>query len=427
MKERSRRAFLAACGLTATAGCSTTTSGTDATANGTGATTVTDPTERSPTATTTQESIDLGDDPVWPTFGGSPGNTGRRGDGDGPSDPVESAWITNVDGIYTMPEPVLAANSVFIGSGKSAYAMDALTGEPRWNAKMGSLTHNFSPSVAGESVLFGAQSNIVSGGEVGGLASFEFDGGLRWERALAITTSPSAVGDTVYLGESTESGAQLRALATGDGADRWMRSLDAAKLRGTPAVADGVVFATASAAQGDSGIVVARDAADGSEVWTTPVDAGVRAAPAVQDGTVYVQADDGRLLTFDAETGEMGWTTRLGDAGASAPALTENRLIGLVKNSLVGIDLATGDRAWETDIGYTLINGVSIAGGRAYVGGSRMTAVDVASGDTAWEQPVPGQGGGFGAPVVVGNTAFVGVCIKDEAGDPYDDFLYAYV
>lgn len=426
MKESSRRAFLAACGLSVTAGCAAPNTPGEGTATRTRTATDDDTDTATGTAASEQPDIDLGPDPVWPMFGGTAANTGRRGDGSGPRETVQQAWRTDVGGIYTMPGPVLVEDTVYVGSGKQAYAMDAFTGERRWSAAMGSLTHYFSPAAAAESVLFGAQSNIASGGE-GRLTSFTTGGTEQWRRDLAITSSPVAVDGTVYLGASPDSGAQLRALATGDGNDRWAISLDALKLRGAPAVVDDVVYATATTAGEEAGVIAARDAADGSEVWTKVVDTAVTAAPAVQDGSVYAQADDGRLLVLDAATGEIEWTARLGENGATAPALSDETAVGLVENTLVGIDLATGDRRWEADIGYALINGVSIAGDRAYVGGSKLTAVDIESGDTAWSQPIPGEGGAYGAPVVVGNTAFVGVCIKEEANDPYDDYLYAYI
>jgi outer membrane protein assembly factor BamB len=419
MKEPSRRGFLAACGLAGVAGCTAPTT-TDERATGT-------PTDTSSTATSTpRESIDLGDDPVWPTFGGNAANTGRRGDGSGPSAPTTPAWRTDVAGIYTMPGPVVADDITFVGSGESAYAVDALSGKRLWDVDMGSLTHYFSPSVGEGHVLFGAQSNIASGGDAGRLSSFAFDGTERWRRSLAVTSTPSVVGDTAFVGESTAERAQLRALSAADGGDRWVAPFEATSIRGAPAVVDGVVFATATKSS-EAGVVAARAVEDGSEVWTRTVDAGIQAAPVVQDGAVYVQANDGRLLALDAGTGERLWTARLGQRGATPPALTDDRLIGLVENTLVAVDLGSGDRAWELDIGYTLINGVSVAGERVYVGGSRLTAVDVRTGESAWVQDVPGQGGGFGAPVVVGNTMFVGVCIKEEANDPYDDFLYAYL
>jgi len=324
-----------------------------------------------------------------------------------------------------MPGPVLADGIAFVGSGDRAYAVDALTGKRLWNAEMGSLTHYFSPTIADGQVFFGAQSNIASGGDAGRLSSFGLDGAEEWRRTLAVTSTPSVVDGTVFVGESRESGAQLRALAAVDGTDKWTAPLEASSVRGAPAIVDDVVFATATAGS-ESGVVAARAVDDGSELWTRTVDAGIQAAPVVQDGTVYVQANDGRLLALDAATGTEAWSTRLGQRGATPPALTSDWLVGLVENTLVGIDLSTGERAWAADIGYTLINGVSVAGDRAYVGGSRLTAVDIKSGESAWVQDVPGQGGGFGAPIVVGNTAFVGVCIKEEANEPYDDFIYAY-
>lgn len=423
MKEPSRRGFLAACGLTAVAGCTApaTTGGRQ-----TGTPTRSSETPTDAATSTPRETVDLGDDPIWPTFGGNAANTGRRGDGNGPSDPVAPAWRTDVDGIYTMPGPVVADGTAFVGSGKRAYAVDAFSGEMHWDAAMGSLTHYFSPSVGDGHVVFSAQSNIAVGGDAGRLSSFTFDGTERWRRTLAVTGTPSVVGDAVFVGESTGERAQLRALAAADGSDRWTAPLPASSIRGAPAVVDGVVFATATTSS-DAGVIAARATADGSERWTRSVDSGVQAAPVVRDGAVYVQTNDGRLLALDAGTGETLWTSDLGKRGATPPALTTDRLVGLVENTLVAVDLDTGDRAWALDIGYTLINGVAVSGGRAYVGGSRLTAVDVDSGELAWEQDVPGQGGGFGAPIVVGNTAFVGVCIKAEANDPYDDFLYAYV
>ena len=424
MKESSRRGFLAACGLTTLAGC--TAPITTGERSGGGATepaaTATDDTATA----TPKKTIDLGDDPVWPTFGGNAANTGHRGDAAGPAEPTTPAWRTDVAGIYTMPGPVVADDVVFVGSGETAYAVDALTGKPLWDEDMGSLTHYFSPAIGGGQVLFGAQSNIASGGDAGRLSSFAFDGTERWQRSLAVTSTPSVVGDTVFVGESTEERAQLRALSAADGSDRWTAPFSASSVRGAPAVVDGVVFATATKSS-EAGVVAARAVEDGSELWTRPLDTGLQAAPVVQDGTVYVQGNDGRLFALDATTGEEMWTVRMGENGATAPALTENRLIGLVENTLVAVDLESGERAWEAAIGYTLINGVSVAGERVYVGGSRLTAVDVDSGESVWEQQVPGQGGGFGAPIVIGNTMFVGVCIKEEANDPYDDFLYAYL
>lgn len=417
--NRNRRAFLAACGLAATAGCAAPV----AEHAGAGASVGDGSADRSATES---ERLELPAGASWPTFGGDAGNTGRRDAGPGPTGPADTAWRTDVNGIYTMPGPAVASGTVYVGSGKMAYGADARTGEPRWAVDLGELTHYFSPAVSDDGVLFAAQQD-VKGGAAGVLASFTTDGTERWRRTPAVTTSPKAVDGTVFVGESTDGGAVLRALSEADGSDVWTKGLDARVVRGAPAVVDGVVYATASVPGEESGVVVALDASDGEQRWVRSLDSRMRAAPAVRDGTLFAQASDGRLFALDAERGETRWSTRLGRNAATTPALAANHLVGMVENQLVGVDLSTGEVSWRTDIGFTLINGVCVAGSRAYVGGSRLTAVDVESGAVAWEQPVPGTGGGFGAPVVVGNAVFVGVCIKEEAHSPYDDFLYAYI
>lgn len=376
--------------------------------------------------TSGSDAIDLPAGASWPTFGGDAANTGRRGEGSGPTGETATAWRTDVDGIYTMPGPAVADGAVYVGSGELAYAADALTGALEWEVDLGALTHYFSPTVTAGGILFPAQSDLT-GGTPGTLTSLSTDGDVQWEREFPVTTSPTELDGSVFAGASPTGDAAIRSFDDADGSDRWTHPLDATLVRGAPAVDGGVVYATAADVPNDAGLVVAVDAEDGTERWTREFDAQIQAAPAVRDGTVFVQANDGRLVALDAASGDTDWSARLGQKAKTAPALAEEHLVGMVENRLVGVSLTSGTVEWEADIGYTLINGVSVVGDRAYVGGSLLTAVDVGSGDVAWEKPVPGAAGGFGAPVVVGNTLFVGVCIKHEANDPYDDYLYAYI
>lgn len=428
--QQSRRAFLAACGIAVTAGCtapaSTTRGGAgSATTEPDGSTQTGGGSDGESDTATTSKQIDLPKAAAWPTFGGDAANTGRRGDGPGPSKPAATAWRTDVNGVYTMPGPVYADGTVYVGSGELAYAADARTGEPRWSIDLGALTHYFSPTVTADGVLFAAQSNI-NGGSPGTLTSFEFDGKKRWQREFPVTSSPTERDGAVFVGASPERSAAIRAFADEDGSELWGHTLDATRVRGAPAVVDDTVYAAASDVGAGTGVVAALNAADGSERWVRNLKTEVQAAVVVHDGTVYAQGHDGRLFAFDGASGATVWTEHLGKKAKTAPAVAGDVLVGMVENQLVGVTLETGDVAWRTDIGYTLINGVSVAGKRAYVGGSRLSAVAVDDGSVIWEKPVPGSGGGFGAPVVIGNTLFVGVCIKEEAHDPYDDYMYAY-
>lgn len=358
----------------------------------------------------------------WPGFGGTSDNRGAIDTGPGPSPPPASAWRVDVDGTYTMPGPAVVDGVAFVGSGTKAYAFDAVSGDTAWSADLEVLTHHFSPAVADETVLFGAQpSGTIQPGSQGRLAGFDFDGTERWRRTLPVTTDPTVAGDGVLIGESADSGGAVRRTGL-DGTDDWRVSLDAVGVRGAPAV-DGEL-AVVTAATEDGGLLVGLDAASGDREFAVELDARARAAPVVGE-QLLIQRDDGVLAAFD-RSGRRQWTVDAGDRAASAPVRTDDLIVALVENQLTGVDPG-GSVRWQTDIGTTLINGVTVSRDTAYVGGSKLSAVSVADGSLRWDVPIPGQSGAFGAPVVVGNTAFVGVCIKDEPGDLYDDYMYAFV
>lgn len=422
----SRRGFLAACGLAATAGCAAPGVTGDGTNGGGDGADSTDTSDDASATETEPRSIDLPGDASWPTFAGDAANSGRRDTGPGPAGPARTAWRTDVDGIYTMPGPVVGDGQIYVGSGETAYAADVQTGDPLWTVDMGALTHFFSPTITESGVLFGAQSTIT-GGKPGTLAAFDTEGKERWQQDLPLTTSPSELDGDVFVGVTTSDGAAVRSFTDADGSERWSVDLGIASIRGAPAIVDDTVYATARDSGDGTGVLAALSVEDGEKRWSKQFDTELQAAPAVRDGVVYAQGSDGRLFALDAASGESVWTAALGSKAKTTPALGDERLVAMVENQLVGVSVADGAEEWRTDIGFTLINGVSRSEDRVYVGGSRLSSLDVATGEVVWELPVPGTGGGFGAPVVLGNTVFVGVCIKEEATSPYDDYLYAYI
>lgn len=428
--ERTRRSLLRAGALVGAgllAGCSAPAapateetvseapdSGTD-TATGDG----TDPGEK---------RVSIPADAGWYSFGGGVGNPGSHADGDGPRGEPSVAWRVNVDGIYTMPGPVVADGTAYVGSGKKGYAVDAVTGERRWTATFDELTHHFSPAIADDTVYFGAQGSagINSGGNEGTLAAFSTAGESVWSATTHVTTSPKPVGDRVFFGESADTG-YVTAVGAADGEQLWRTPVGTDLVRGSPAVGEDRVVVTASAADDSGGRIVAVHPDTGELAWTKRLDAPVRGAPAIRDGDVFVTTNSGEIRSHGLADGRRNWVRDTDAKGGTAPAVTSDRVIALVENTLTALDRGSGAVEWSTDIGYTIINGVSVIDGVAYVGGSRLTGVDVASGEMLLDHPVPGTGGGFGAPVVVGNALFVGVCIKKDSTDAYNDFFYAYV
>ncbi|MGC2857726.1 PQQ-binding-like beta-propeller repeat protein [Novispirillum sp. DQ9] len=207
-------------------------------------------------------------------------------------------------------------------------------------------------------------------------------------------------------------------------------------LGGGVAYADGRVYVTTGFAQ-----VVALDAASGAEVWRTRVTSPVRAAPTLNGGRVFVvtldnkgialAASDGRILwthagveetaallggaapaadngvvvmayssgelvTLREDTGAPLWSdailaARRTDATANladirARPVIDNGRLFVVGHSglLVGIDMRTGDRAWEIELAG--LQQPWVAGGVLYALSieNELVAVDAANGRLLW-------------------------------------------
>jgi hypothetical protein len=73
------------------------------------------------------------------------------------------------------------------------------------------------------------------------------------------------------------------------------------------------------------------------------------------------------------------------------------------------------------------MTGMTVAEVTLYVGGEPLFALDVSNGDAVFELEISVFHGSFGAPVVVDDVLYAGICIKEEAGGQYDNYVRAYV
>ncbi len=146
----------------------------------------------------------------------------------------------------------------------------------------------------------------------------EFEEGTSSTRALGVD------GEYVYVGESLDASTdQLLALNAEDGSEQWSTEMEA--IYSGPTVVDGTVYI------GTADGLVAVDASDGEEQWTWD-DYGVledRSAisePTVADGNLYVSLREGvqsgdvydddydrSTVALDLETGEEEWMYEFGD------------------------------------------------------------------------------------------------------------------
>ncbi|MFC3476992.1 outer membrane protein assembly factor BamB family protein [Halobacterium litoreum] len=355
MPSLQRRGFLAACASAVAAGC------------------LGSPPDFDPSAAD-----------AWPMHRADPGGTNST-DAPGPRTDPEEAWVVDVSGMGNQPDPVVHGDRLYHGGFDRFYALDADTGEQRWE-----LSEN----------------------------------GSWLQPALA---AAPAYGDVMPV-VATRSG--YEAISTTGGFDtpgrqrnfetRWKRttvenpggrlSLTATRAA-PPVVANGTLYAST----GD--VAVAFDAATGETEWTAAVANASRERAAVAAGRVFVSSygglAGGGLVALDADSGERLWTASETGVNVLPPTATEDAVFFHDRDALYAFDPASGEELWRAeDFGgiEDSLTPLAVGGGRVVAvgddseGESRTVAFDAATGETAWQAA--------GAthetpPVVAGDTVYV--------------------
>jgi outer membrane protein assembly factor BamB len=158
--------------------------------------------------------------------------------------------------------------------------------------------------------------------------------------------------------------AQVIAIDAGTGKEIWRQSI-VAPARSPPTVSDGRVFVVTV----DNQLEVLASA-DGRKLWNhtgTPETAGLvgGSSPAVEGDVVVVPYSSGELFALRVENGRQLWSdnlaaTRRTDALSTLadirgrPVIDRGRVFAISHSGrMVAIDLRTGERSWEQDIGGT--------------------------------------------------------------------------
>ncbi|MFM2044128.1 MAG: hypothetical protein RLY86_2704 [Pseudomonadota bacterium] len=175
------------------------------------------------------------------------------------------------------------------------------------------------------------------------------------------------------------------------------------------------------------GEVIALDAATGTEIWRQRVAAPFRGAPTVAEGRVFALAADNQAIVLAAENRVLQWThtgllEQAALLGASAVAVENDiAIVPYSSGELFALRVENGRVAWSDNLA-TARRG-SAAGALADIRGlpvidrglvfavshsGRMAAINLRTGQRAWEQDI----GGINTPAVVGDWVFV---ISNEA------------
>jgi outer membrane protein assembly factor BamB len=150
----------------------------------------------------------------------------------------------------------------------------------------------------------------------------------------------------------------------------------------------------------------ARRLTDGTEIWQTPLEA--EGSMAASDDRLVV-AVKGELRGLDASTGVVVWADRTGPL--TAPPLVHGELLLVATGEQVICYRASdGTRVWSRETG-TVEQRPAVDGSRVYVPAAdgRLIALELATGEPAWEFDI---GINPAEPLVYGDRLFVGSAAK---------------
>lgn len=248
---------------------------------------------------------------------------------------------------------------------------------------------------------------------------WQTDVGADADDDAPILSGPVVSGGRVYVmdAESTVS-----AYETEGGEQIWRIALEAREERdgswgGGVTFDNGRVFIATGFAQ-----VIALDASDGSEVWRTAVSGPMRAAPTAQAGRVFVVTKDNQTHALNADDGTILWShtgiaETAGLLGGASPAVDGNIVVvPYSSGEIFALRVENGRPLWSDNLTAIkradAVSALADIRGRPVIDGGvvyavshsgRMVAIDLPTGRRIWEADV----GGVEQPWVAGDFIFV--------------------
>ncbi|HTY70709.1 MAG TPA: PQQ-binding-like beta-propeller repeat protein [Alphaproteobacteria bacterium] len=235
-----------------------------------------------------------------------------------------------------------------------------------------------------------------------------------------ISAAPIVASGRVYAIDADE---RLSAIDAATGKSIWRVDLTPDDDRsgggsgGGAAYFEGRLYVATGYAQ-----VICVDPENGKEIWRTTLTGPFRSGPAVDNGRVFAVSSDNQIHALDIATGRKLWTHSglaegAGIYGGAAPVVAGNMLIaGLSSGELFALRVDNGRVLWSDSLagiqksdavsalpdvrGFPVVDhGQVIAAGHA----SRLVDIDLRSGARIWEQDL----GSFNSPWVAGDFLYM--------------------
>ena len=366
-------------------------------------------------------------------------------------------WNHKING--SADQPPLAANGVvyvtsYVGQNGPAYAY-AL------RASDGSLLWRYSNTNYSYLSLSTSNSNVVYVASQDGISALNTsNGALLWHYAAKDTGStwPLEVNGTVYFSSSSDNGSgTLYALRATDGIPLWQYKTGS--YTNIPIVTNGVVYTNS-----DGGTFAALRASDGHQLWKRTLDANFIQSPLLVDGVLYatttkilppsasrnasplqgatalgallwntfqnvpavqtvpqkqglssvyaIRASDGTVLWhYTFNNGKNSWASWLSVENGIVYASAANAEGTTGTGDMYALQSSNGSVLWHDTLQASpssalLANGVIYLTTSDNSGYGAVYAVRAHDGSPIWSYPI--SGALFAAPVLEGNTIYVG-------------------
>ncbi|MCT9095887.1 PQQ-binding-like beta-propeller repeat protein [Haloarchaeobius sp. HME9146] len=374
--DHSRRSLLASLGSLALAGCVSDSAG-----DGTTTKPMTAATSEQPTTTGRPETPDQIAS-SWPMPAADPGRSNYVPDATGPTEPVAELWRTTASA--SLSKPVLAEGVLYVGGDDGTVrALDARTGETRWQQSVGSAARTpwlyqgqlFVPTSEAIVVLAagdGAEQWRVetpdcaamlvaahgvywlSRGPPTVVALAPADGSERWRTELADPWEPPLLAgeDAVFVSSGTYDTRFWR-LAADTGSLLGEDPSSGADFPAEQCYRDGTVFAVEGFFGGVRATSVRDDGNGWRQVDVPPAGGG---AGGLSVGAEYVfytsNYETSQVFALSRTDGTVAWTAAVGAALSGRPVVAGEAVLVRTKDGLRCLDPADGTERWtESSIG----------------------------------------------------------------------------
>jgi len=242
--------------------------------------------------------------------------------------------------------PVVVNGVVYCGEGLHEhsncrlFALDALTGQPRWPQPFRTSSHTEGSPIASQGLV------VFPAGDDGVYAVGIEDGKIRWhlrggpESGLHVDGAPAIANGRLYLGSGLYSTVAL-CLDLTTGQQLWRTDLKLRSFAAPLVLGERVYYGVGTGNLGadtyeypeekgerkekqPAGAVVCLDATTGKEIWRSELPRGVHAGLVGDAFQVYATCRDGSIYAFDRHTGQQRWRVSVGSAITSQAGVAKS-------------------------------------------------------------------------------------------------------